>query len=30
MCSVGPIVSVLMTGLWIDIKTRGRFKRRTA
>jgi len=30
MCSVGPIVSVLMTGLWIDIKTRGRFRRRTA
>ena len=30
MCSVGPIVSVLATGLWIDIKTRGRFKRRTA
>ncbi len=30
LCSVGPIVSVLMTGLWIDIKTRGRFKRRTA
>jgi hypothetical protein len=30
MCSVGPIVSVLTTGLWIDIKTRGRFKRRAA
>ena len=30
MCSVGPIVSVLTTGLWIDIRTRGRFKRRTA
>jgi hypothetical protein len=30
MCSVGPIVSVLMTGLWIDVRTRGRFKRRTA
>ena len=30
MCSVGPIVSVLATGLWIDIKTRGRFKRRVA
>jgi hypothetical protein len=30
MCSVGPIVSVLATGLWIDIKTRGRFQRRTA
>ena len=30
MCSVGPIVSVLATGLWIDSKTRGRFQRRTA
>jgi len=30
MCSVGPIVSVLATGLWIDIKTRGRFQRRIA
>jgi hypothetical protein len=24
MCSVGPIVSVLATGLWVDIKTRDR------
>ncbi|WP_291990972.1 DUF1538 domain-containing protein [Candidatus Accumulibacter sp. ACC007] len=23
MCSVGPIISVLATGLWIDMKTRG-------
>jgi len=30
MCSVGPIVSVLATGLWVDIKTRGRFQRRPA
>jgi len=30
MCSVGPIVSVLTTGVWIDVQTRGRFRRRTA
>ena len=30
MCSVGPIVSVLATGLWTDIKTRRRFRRTTA
>jgi hypothetical protein len=30
MCSVGPIVSVLITGLWIDIKTRRRFTRKPA
>lgn len=30
MCSVGPIVSVLATGLWIDINTRGRFRRTPA
>ncbi|MGB5833065.1 MAG: DUF1538 family protein [Thiohalocapsa sp.] len=28
MCSVGPIVSVLATGVWIDIQTRGQFRRR--
>jgi hypothetical protein len=28
MCSVGPIVSVLATGVWIDMQTRGRFRRR--
>jgi hypothetical protein len=27
MCSVGPIISVLATGLWIDMKTRGRKRR---
>jgi hypothetical protein len=27
MCSVGPIISVLGTGLWIDMKTRGRKRR---
>ena len=27
MCSVGPIISVLGTGLWIDMKTRGRKSR---
>ncbi|WP_291995501.1 DUF1538 domain-containing protein [Candidatus Accumulibacter sp. ACC003] len=27
MCSVGPIISVLSTGLWIDMKTRGRKRR---
>jgi len=30
MCSVGPIISVLTTGLWIDLKTRRRFERRAA
>jgi len=30
MCSVGPIVSVLATGLWTDIKTGRRFTRRVA
>ena len=30
MCSVGPIVSVLTTGVWIDRQTRGRFSRRSA
>ncbi len=29
MCSVGPIVSVLATGVWIDLQTRGRLARRT-
>lgn len=28
MCSVGPIVSVLATGVWIDLQTRGPFRRR--
>jgi hypothetical protein len=27
MCSVGPIISVLATGLWIDMKTRGHKRR---
>jgi hypothetical protein len=30
MCSVGPILSVLITGLWVDVHTRGRFKRSPA
>jgi hypothetical protein len=30
MCSVGPIVSVLATGVWIDVRTRRRFTRRPA
>jgi hypothetical protein len=30
MCSVGPIISVLATGVWIDRQTRGRFRRRGA
>jgi hypothetical protein len=29
MCSVGPILSVLATGLWVDVKTRGRFLERS-
>lgn len=28
MCSVGPIISVLTTGLWIDRRTRGQKKKR--
>ncbi len=30
MCSVGPIVSVLATGLWVDLKTRDRLQRSSA
>jgi hypothetical protein len=28
LCSVGPIVSVLSTGVWIDFQTRQRLKQR--
>ncbi len=29
MCSVGPIISVLSTGVWIDMRNRRAFRRRT-
>jgi hypothetical protein len=29
MCSVGPIISVLSTGVWIDMQNRRAFRRRT-